>query len=710
MDFVETALMKTPDITEWPSDLEEFSIASPNKGIIVEVAAIHAGLTENYNHYSADALRNSLDSWTDPYPKPVILNHDLETEPIGRVMDARMAQEEDGTEYVSLQVVVTAPDAVEKILDGRYLTGSVGGKAMEARCSVCGEDWSQASLFNVPCEHRKGKTYDGKLAYIDIGRVGFREYSIVNAPADAHSGVRSVTPAVTQPRESTPTVAVQEFDVQAQQLMSLSESVAPSPVADPRIGDGEIADLFKEAYDLASIFDEEDKKKPYGDVTYADPGYQPDGVKRYPVNSADRVRSAWSYINMPRNARKYTPAQLKRIKNRIKRAAKEFGVDIDKDESTQDVNATPEQQDDDVLSAVEDLQGTSVHAASQEQDSNDAQELDVSEMEYALTVSDQETDGTYIVVDRVTFSEADFTVSVHRVENDESGDRIGRGETYQPGDDVVDAQISLDEPMEQGGTVQVDLHYAPNGEVGDHVLDADGEPVKERFTLSVVPQPAEESDGESAEQETPEADEAAESDASDDQPEVEAEESDGEGEEPVAEEAAPEVEPAEESAEAEEAEVTESESELQATIDRLEAENTKLRGVVKRMLAERVVDAKVAVGLVGSETYEEQVSEHLNRSASSLADSLKDLAQMSPASKGHQHVASVPPQEGGPAPLESSDENAVTVEGEDLDQVDESEKEDTSLDPVEGLSMLMRPRTYGDLLAAQRSQSNKTAG
>lgn len=65
-----------------------------------------------------------------------------------------------------------------------------------------------------------------------------------------------------------------------------------------------------------------------GGTTYADPGYQSDKKPRYPLNSAKRVRSAWSYINNADNAGKYTSAQLKRIKGRIKTAAKKFNIDI----------------------------------------------------------------------------------------------------------------------------------------------------------------------------------------------------------------------------------------------------------------------------------------------------------------------------------------------------------------------------------------------
>lgn len=69
---------------------------------------------------------------------------------------------------------------------------------------------------------------------------------------------------------------------------------------------------------------------PYGTkVDYADPGYQTDGQKRYPLDTERHVRSAWAYINMPKNEKFYTAQQLKSIKDKIKAAAKRYGIEID---------------------------------------------------------------------------------------------------------------------------------------------------------------------------------------------------------------------------------------------------------------------------------------------------------------------------------------------------------------------------------------------
>jgi hypothetical protein len=70
-----------------------------------------------------------------------------------------------------------------------------------------------------------------------------------------------------------------------------------------------------------------DKKEPYGNVEYADSGFR-GGVKRYPIDTADHVRAAWSYINQAKNAAFYDAKQLKHIKDAIEAAAEKHGVEI----------------------------------------------------------------------------------------------------------------------------------------------------------------------------------------------------------------------------------------------------------------------------------------------------------------------------------------------------------------------------------------------
>jgi phage head maturation protease len=71
-----------------------------------------------------------------------------------------------------------------------------------------------------------------------------------------------------------------------------------------------------------------EREAPRGSVEYADPGYQEDGKRRYPVDTERHIRAAWNFINRPSNARRYAAAQFDEIRARIIAAWKEK---IDKD-------------------------------------------------------------------------------------------------------------------------------------------------------------------------------------------------------------------------------------------------------------------------------------------------------------------------------------------------------------------------------------------
>lgn len=120
----------------------------------------------------------------------------------------------------------------------------------------------------------------------------------------------------------------------------------------------------------------EDASKPYGNVTYADPGYLDNEgnpvsgsddnkpVARYPIDTEDHVRSAWSYINRRSNENNYSASQLDSIKGRIRSAAKKFGIDVD--DSSDDSKAV--ERGDIVLKELGDLTPTqhiqAIHDAS----------------------------------------------------------------------------------------------------------------------------------------------------------------------------------------------------------------------------------------------------------------------------------------------------------------------------------------------------------
>lgn len=83
---------------------------------------------------------------------------------------------------------------------------------------------------------------------------------------------------------------------------------------DVLLGTSALTDAQKAAAGAAS---------PYGDVDYADPGYQTDKKKRYPIDTAEHIKAAWSYINKAKNQTPYSSAEVEKIKEKIIGAWKE---------------------------------------------------------------------------------------------------------------------------------------------------------------------------------------------------------------------------------------------------------------------------------------------------------------------------------------------------------------------------------------------------
>lgn len=162
------------------------------KALMVTVEGIHAGMTKNNTYYPADKLEQSAHTWTDPYSRPVIKNHDTWEEPTGRVKSATFKDSvlKPNTKTIQLELHITDPNTIEKVLDGRYQTLSIGGSTNEARCSICATNVVEAGW----CGHSKGKTYDGKEAYWIIGSMEFNEISWVNVPADVNARVVDIKP------------------------------------------------------------------------------------------------------------------------------------------------------------------------------------------------------------------------------------------------------------------------------------------------------------------------------------------------------------------------------------------------------------------------------------------------------------------------------------------------------------------------------------
>jgi hypothetical protein len=550
------------------------------------------GLTSNYNNYSAAELEKALQSWVEPYPKPIIMNHDLNTEPIGRVMAAKMDKEGDGSPFVRLQVAITDPVAAQKILDKRYLTGSVGGRAGKAVCSISGEDLATENASGRPAapKYRRGQVYKGKLAFIDMQDISFKEYSFVNQPADGKSGVRSTT--VVDDENKKPT----------------SEGwVAKSSAFVLHMNEEDIYS-FDEHESLLKNMKKKESKPLYLHLKGA-------FLTAMAIQESESAHSEANSLLSSGEVEKDINPQEK---------------------SNMDANVVSE----DILAAVEDLsQDLSAIASgtveeSEETPAEEAPETEAPEVEEAPKEETANEEAPEAAEESVKDEEASDKAVV---ENEALLEAIQK---------ILEDAATVDASTAAALLVANELNQK---ETADILTEQDGQHKKwlwqlKSFLKMEAGEPADESWRIAKSEEVSESAEEL----------------------IVVNSANPEDSKENQEEEVAKAELTgnESASEENANASKLqslEEENQKLRNALHRTLVERVVDAKIAAGVESQEIRESLIQEHVSRSASSLADSLRDLAKM-PATK---KIAGMMLEMNSEIEVIEGEENVTTINGEE---------------------------------------------
>jgi len=173
---------------------------------IATINATHAGFVNGNNTwYLEEDMANAVDTWLDPYNRPVLTHHDMKSDAIGRVVSAKYVTMKNTKGknapqgYIQLQAEITDSDAVTKIKDKRYNTVSISTDARTAVCSICRRDIAKDGL----CEHERGKKYDGKKCFWYLGGLKYKEVSYVNAPADEYASTERL-------EEKEVTLAIQD--------------------------------------------------------------------------------------------------------------------------------------------------------------------------------------------------------------------------------------------------------------------------------------------------------------------------------------------------------------------------------------------------------------------------------------------------------------------------------------------------------------------
>lgn len=222
-------------VTITPSSVDQFVSASikdnvyapVGKSLRVDIVATHAGrLTRNHGLYLPQKMKDGIGTFLENFGKPILTHHNSHEDPVGRIVDAKYIDTSmnfardsvidgiirdlckpnisfiqsvslidklstdsallrdpsyPGLGYALITADITDPEAIQKVLDKRFLTVSVGVSTDRAVCSICKQDLVADGF----CEHVPGKLYEDELAYLICGNLMYEEASFVNVPADA---------------------------------------------------------------------------------------------------------------------------------------------------------------------------------------------------------------------------------------------------------------------------------------------------------------------------------------------------------------------------------------------------------------------------------------------------------------------------------------------------------------------------------------------
>jgi hypothetical protein len=434
-------------------------------------------------------------------------------------MAARMDKEADGSSFVRLQIAITDPLAIQKVLDKRYLTGSVGGRAGKAVCSISGDDLAKETESGRPAvsKYKRGQVYKGKLAYTDMQDISFKEYSFVNQPADQKSSIRAINP-----NDGTP----------------LQDS------QDGWVAKSSAFVLHMDTEDIVSVEENESI-----------------------LNSMKKKESKPLYLHLKgafltalaiHESEDYNNNNNSLLSNENK----------DSNSYEENSNMKKNVKSEDILAAVEDLSNdlSAIASGSVQEAEEDPETAPAPEAEE--------------VVEETPAPEAPEAEESIKTEEEVVVETVTDSQ-----DETADALKKANEKIaELEAQLAKDSSTAPA---------ADGQ------ESAVVPELVEELALEAVESASPE---VAEENKVDEDSKVELTDTNV---------------------------VSEQDSDdLMKKLHLLEEENQKLRSALHRTLVERVVDAKIAAGVESHEVREELIEGHTSRSASSLADSLRDLAKM----------------------------------------------------------------------------------
>lgn len=214
MDTIEAELNKDDANLAWKNFKQQDS-SNVVRGLYVKAVATHADKIINGRIYVRDRVAAGSQTFIKPFPKPVSKQHS-DADPIGRVIEQKFIDTIDllgpkfysfkqltskvhrdkyidfladnvlfkdnnlGTGYIELGMDITDKEAIEKVMDERYLTMSIEFDTDHYYCSACYADWKAGEV----CEHRPGQVVEERPVFNITDKLIYKGIDFVNKPAD----------------------------------------------------------------------------------------------------------------------------------------------------------------------------------------------------------------------------------------------------------------------------------------------------------------------------------------------------------------------------------------------------------------------------------------------------------------------------------------------------------------------------------------------
>lgn len=174
----------------------------------LKTLATHSGKEINLRVYPGTFVKDGAKSFYQPFEKAFLKNHNRDLDAIGRIVDARyqatlsgkrwekdyLDVTEDGSGFIETTSEITDEDAIEKFLDGRFMTVSQGGSSDHRYCNICTKasgdfvdlwgTYKDKQGNENECDHYPGRFYDSQKALLVTGPIEYDHLSQVNSPAD----------------------------------------------------------------------------------------------------------------------------------------------------------------------------------------------------------------------------------------------------------------------------------------------------------------------------------------------------------------------------------------------------------------------------------------------------------------------------------------------------------------------------------------------